>query len=415
MVTISDNKVNSSKKIVKWDKPEIVYIPLEDNRGNCYRPLVKKGDYVYKEDIVGVCDEYDFPICSSVSGYVSDFFDKKIGTGKLVKCLGIENDFKEKYKVKSGYRKNMSSFSKDEFVQMLRLNGIVGLSGNGFMSYLKYKHDIKYLVVNGAECEPYISCDNAIMYQHAEDLLEGIDAICEIMGLEKAYIAIKSNNLKIINMFLKYINSYPNIKVYPVFDYYPVGWEKNIVKDIFNIDYDKYSIEKGIVVSNVSTIYAIYEMLKYNKSLTERVITICGDGIKNPCNVNVKIGDVVSNVINNIGGYKKNTNNHLLITNGPLNGISHSNDDIVVTKDLTGIVVMENIDEKVYPCIKCGKCIKVCPAKIMPVTIMNNLNNSKMLKHLDCDKCISCGLCSYICPSHIEIKEFVKKAKERVK
>ena len=250
------------------------------------------------------------------------------------------------------------------------------------------------------------------MYQNTEEILEVVDAIMEINNIEKAYIAINETNTKVINKYLKYVNTYPNIKIYLAGNYYPSGWQKDLVENIFHITYNKLPMEQGIVVNNISTIYSIYEMLKYQVPLTERIITIIGDGVKKETNVKVKIGSNLSEIISLIGGYKKDVSNHLFITGGPLNGTSHPDDDIIVTKDLTSVLVLENIDEKVYPCIKCGKCIKNCPVKLKPIFITNNINNKDKLKKLHPEKCIKCGLCSYICPSRIELKEIIKKARD---
>jgi len=154
-------------------------------------------------------------------------------------------------------------------------------------------------------------------------------------------------------------------------------------------------------------------MLKYNRPLTERVITITGSGIKKPVNAKVKIGASIKEVINHIGGYKK-IKNPLFIAGGPMMGKSMPTDDIVVTKDLEGIIVTNERDDKVLPCIKCGKCSEVCPVNLIPVAIMDNYNNDKKLKDLKPDRCISCGLCSYICPSKINLRPLVESLKGKV-
>ena len=233
------------------------------------------------------------------------------------------------------------------------------------------------------------------------------------MNIPKAYIAIKETNDVIASEFKKYIGTYPNISLSFVSDGYPAGWEKNIVSEVLNITYDKYPSEKGVLVSNVSTVYAIYDMLKNNRPLTERVITITGSGIKKPQNVRVKIGALMSEIIEHIDGYK-DLKNPLFIAGGPMMGKSLPTDDLLVTKDLNCVIVMEN--KLSYPnvCISCGKCASVCPVKLLPVLIMKNIKDDKKLKDLDPKRCIECGLCSYICPSKIEVREFVKEAKERV-
>ena len=156
-----------------------------------------------------------------------------------------------------------------------------------------------------------------------------------------------------------------------------------------------------------------FKMLKYNRPLTERIITITGPGIKKKTNVKVKIGTLASEVISSLDGYKK-IKNPLFIAGGPMMGKSVPTDDLIITKDLNAILVIENNFEKSLPCISCGKCLEVCPAKIYPALIMKNINNTKKIACLKPEECIECGLCSYICPSKIEVREFVKSAKERV-
>lgn len=414
MIDINSSKISCTKKIENFLKPIIVYIPLESKMQITYRPLVNIGDYIYKGEVVAINTTIDFPIHSSVSGYLVGIKDMMIDTGKKVPCLVIENDYKEKYKDRVGAKRNISLYNKKEFLYMLNNSGIVGLSGNDYPTILKYtsKNDINYLIVNGIECEPYLSSDNAVMYQKCEEILETIDAMMEILKISKCYIAVKENNDKVINKYLKYINSYPNIKLYGIADAYPSGWERYLVKTIYNVEYNKYPIEKNIVVENVETIYAIYELLKYNRPLTERVITINGDGCANKVNVKVKIGTLASELISSLGGYTKKKKDYLFIAGGPLSGKSLPSDELVITKNLCGITVIPNNIEPPTECIKCGKCIKNCPVNILPVVIMNNVKNQRVLEKLHASKCIECGMCSYVCPAKINVKEFVKKAKE---
>lgn len=399
-------------KIDNYLKPELVYIPLENKNGIKYKHLVKSGEYIYKGQVVALNEEINFPIHSSVSGYALIGSTKLINNGKEVKCIVIENDFKEKYEKNKVITKK--KYTKEEFIEALRENGITGLGGSDFPTFMKYNNDnIKYLLINGVECEPFISCDKALMKDNSSQLLEGIDEIMQIMNIKKSYIVIKESNTKVINTFNKYIGTYPNIEIKLVKDFYPNGWERLVVKNTLGVTYDKYPIEKGILVSNVSTIYAIYEMLKYNRPLTERIITIIGPGIKKKINVKVKIGTLASEVISSISGYK-NLKKTLFIAGGPMMGKSVPSDDLIITKDLNAILVIENNFTRSLPCISCGKCLEVCPAGIFPAVIMKNINNPKILEQLKVEQCIECGLCSYICPSKIEVREFVKSAKDRV-
>lgn len=409
----SNDKVNYD--IEMYIKPESIYVPLENKNGVTYKHLVKEGDYIHKGQVVALNEKINFPIHSSVSGYAAFGSNKIIGNGKKIRCVVVKNDFKEKYEKSKMIKKEISSYTKEDFVESLRLNGITGLGGSDFPTFIKYDTDnIKYLLVNAVECEPFISCDKTVIHNYSECILEAIDNIMEIMKIPKAYIVIKENNTDSINMINKYIKTYPNISISLVKDAYPNGWERLVVRNTLGIEYDRYPSEKGIIVSNVSTIYAIYEMLEYNRPLTERIITITGPGIKKKRNVKVKIGALASEVIAALDGYK-DIENPLFIAGGPMMGNSIPTDDVIITKDINCLLVIEDHFEKNLPCIKCGKCMEVCPVGIYPVLIMENRDDINKIKELNTSKCIECGLCSFTCPSKIEVREFVRIAKEKVK
>ena len=413
MVTIEDYKINPSKEIVSNTEIQVIYIPLVSRMGYEYKPTVEPGDYVCIGSTIGKNVISDIPLLSTVSGTVVGYQDKYISNGKLVKCVVIENDFKEKYLDVPGKRKNITKYSKKEFIHLLKKCAILGMSGSGFPTYIKYAGDTeyKYLIVDGAECEVYASADGARMYNNPEEILECVDAIVEIMGMKKAYIAINGKQTMIINKFLSHINSYPNIKIYPLEDGYPTGYERYLVSEILGLSYDKYPTEVGVINENVSTIYAIYEALKKGKPLTERIVTISGDGIKNPANYNLKIGTNINEVLIKTALYKE-IPNPLLICGGAMMGVAIPSDELIVSADTNCVLIMENKACDKLPCIKCGKCSEVCPANLIPSLI---IANPSMAKELKIEKCMNCGLCSYVCPSKIEVRERLKKIKEEMK
>ena len=233
----------------------------------------------------------------------------------------------------------------------------------------------------------------------------------EIMHIEKCYIAIKETNHQVIKKLLKYINTYPNIKIYSLEDAYPCGYERNLVNTILELNYDRYPLEVGAIVNNVSTIYSIYELLKYHKPPVERIVTITGPGIKKPANYKLRIGTNFNEVMMKTSGYNK-MKNPLLIAGGAMMGSPIPTDELIITKDLGCIVVMDYEKPETSPCIKCGKCSEVCPVNLIPSMIMNNPDKAKELK---IDKCVSCGLCSYVCPAKIEVRNIINNIKEELK
>ena len=410
MVIIEDHKVSPKQAIIDDLTIQIVYIPLVSKMGYVYKEIVKPGDYVTIGMPIGKSNISDIPLLSSVSGIVLGFEEKYLANGKLVRCIAIENDFKEKYQDKVGKVKDITKYTKEEFIYLLKKCAITGMSGSGFPTYIKYETDkpLKYLIVDGAECEIYASADSARMYNNPEDILEGIDAILEIMGMDKAYIAINEKNELVIHKFLKYINSYPNIKIYPLEDGYPNGYERYLVNEILGLTYDKLPLEVGVINENVSTIYAIYEALKYHQPLIERIVTISGNGIETPANYRLKIGTSLDGILKT-KDIEKDLKNPLIIAGGAMMGTSLPSDELIVTADTNCILIMEDTKESSTECIKCGKCTEVCPMNLIPSLIIDNPKDKDKLK---INKCINCGLCSYVCPSKIEVRELIKKIKE---
>lgn len=409
-------KMSIKEKIGVYNKMKYVYIPLISGNDTNITVSVKKGDYVYKGTIIGKRKgNFRIPIHSSISGTVIDYEEKYTSNGKKVKCVVIENDFLDA--LEKEYENNdITKYTKKEFLKTIQDCGIVGLGGSGFPTYIKYNIDKKIdtLIINAVECEPYITADFVLFREKCEEILETIDAIREINSIDEAIIAIKNSNTELKDIIDNYIGTYLKLKVIEVPNSYPMGWEKNLVKYIKKTDYSKLPMEKGIIVNNVSTIYAIYEALKYKKPLTERIVTFTGENLKRPQNVMVKIGTSAKEVIKKVGGL--NNKDVTYVTAGPMMGIEVPTDDIIINCNDNCILVLDNVKQDIeQTCIRCGKCVENCPAKLSPVLIKDALNNSQKLKRLEPNRCIECGLCSYICPAKINVREKVRKAKEKLR
>lgn len=401
--------LNGSKKkltvLKNYDKPNYIYIKLDNNEE--YVLYVKKNDYVYKGTMIAKTkSKFSKSLFSSVSGFVED-----IDVIDNVKIVKIKNDFKEKIESKIEIRKDITKISKDEFIEILKNCGIIGMGGAGFPTYVKYdNNNIKTLIVNAVECEPYITSDYCLIEEKIEEILYGIDAIMEINNIPEAVIAIKRNNKKLKQIIETYIGTYDKIKLVEVPNFYPMGWERNLIKYVKKVEYDKLPSELGIVVNNISTIYAIYQALKFNKPLIERIIYIGGDMVKNPCNMLVKVGTSCNELLSQIS--LKRNDNVVLIIGGLMMGKPGNLNSTIMAND-NAIMIQSKKENIESPCLRCSKCIQNCPAYIEPVLI-KDAKCEELIK-LHPEKCIECGICSYICPAKIKLKELVINAKKEVK
>ena len=418
---IVGKKLDFGKELSKYNKvntflkPKYIYIPLVSGSDKNITIVAKKGDYVYKGSIVGKSKgNFRIPIYSSVSGIVLGYEEKSYLDGTKVKCIKIENDFKEQTLSNSRAVNKISKYSKEDFIKVLQECGVIGLGGAGFPTYVKYNTDKKIdtLIVNAVECEPYITSDYVLVNDKLEEVLEAMDAVIEINGIKEGIIAIKKSNSDLIKRFSNYLGTYPKIKVVGVDNIYPAGWERSIITKVKGVDYHSLPLEKGIVVNNVSTMYAIYEALKYHKPLVERIVTFTGESLKSPQNVLVKNGTLVTDITEYLGGTINN--DYLLIAGGPMMGSDIEDKDLVITANLNCVLLKEPLEDIIVNCMRCGKCTNVCPAHLSPVLIKDNLDNVKKLCKLKAKRCIGCGLCSYVCPSKIRLRELVGEAKKKI-
>lgn len=369
-IKLPQHKKETKQSEIKKIDTKYLYFNVPDD----YKIVVKKNEKV-KINTPIATSSTNTTIVSSVSGKILEI-------GKTIK---IENDFKEtKEKIK------VEKITKDKFVEILKNSGIKGMGGAGYPTYKKYQNKIKTLIVNAVECEPYRTSDYALVKENTEDIINSIKEIMKINNIEKTIIAVKKIS-KMKKYFIPYLTD--NIVIYETKNIYPAGWSKGLVKEILNIDVNTHSSELGIIVNNVATIYAIGEALKGNY-LDSRIVTITGNTNKKG-NYKIKIGTDIKDIID--------TNN--LIIGGPMMGKKYNND--FITPEVSCLFV--NNDNFVETtCIRCGKCIEVCPVNLEPVLIKDNIKNKEKLKKLNTNKCIGCGLCSYICPARIDLREIVK-------
>lgn len=417
---ISEHKghkeLTKHKGILEYLNPKYVYFPA--NRPDLdYEICVKVGDEVKIGDVLTISKAY-FPVIthSSVSGKVTAV-DKKVWhpSGKKISAIEIENNFKEEVT----YLKEQP-LTKEGIIETIRLAGIVGMGGAGFPTHVKYAHP-KYqtdtLIVNAVECEPYLTCDCVSIKHYAKELIQGIKYAMIANDAKKAVIAVKVCHQDVIAILEELLKDEENISLHLLTDVYPAGWEKYIVEKVQGKTYKSLPCETGAVVSNAGTLIAINDAVSKRLPLTKRVITVSGDGVKNPQNVLVKVGTLASEIIDKTGGYVDDLGAANLIAGGPMTGNGQFFDSFMVEKTTTGILVFKEIAGKEEACLGCGKCVDNCPVKLSPILIKlayDDKDKEKMVK-LHADMCMECGLCSYICPSRIELTEAVGKAKKVVR
>ena len=390
------HKHMSMNELKSFLKPKDIYLEQGDSK-------LLVGDYVYKYQTIGHKERFNVPIISSVSGTVTDIKDGYIK---------IKNDLLEKTE-KEIINRDVSKIKKEEFLDIIEKAGIIGMGGAGFPTHMKYKTDknIELLIVNAVECEPYITADYSIMNEKCNELLEGINNIIRINKINNAILAIKKTNVEVIKKFKEIIDKYPKIELRIVRDIYPMGWERTLIKEVTKKEYDILPIELGIVVNNISTIFAINNALKHDIPLVERIITITGENVKNPGNVMVKIGTSVNEILKFMGGILDDS---VLINGGPMMGVEINKTDYIKPQMNCILVLPKPKEENIINCLRCGKCVSACPANLAPVLIKECSDKEELIK-LQVNKCISCGLCSYICPSRIDLRNIVNEKKEVIK
>lgn len=420
---IGQKKLNGKKELTKskevkiLQEPDKIYIPLMIGASLDFDIHVKEGDIVKKGEKLATRKDIYVPIYSPISGLVKGIEKRMHTSGKVQNHLVIENDFKNEEIVPFSYE-NVENMTKEELVEAMKEIGVLGLGGSGFPTFIKYQNakNIDTILINAVECEPYLTSDYKIMEKHAKDMVDGVHFLVKAADAKKGIIAIKVTNDKLIEKVKEATKGYNNIEVVAVPDVYPMGWERVLIREIFKKEYDKFPSEIGIIVNNATTAIYYSEALREKKAITHRIVTISGEGVKNPENVYVPIGTSADYIIEKIGGYNEKYDEIVILGGGPMMGKSIANDQFVISSYSNSITVLPKEEIEELPCLRCGLCVEYCPAKIQPVQIMaaEKAKDADRVAVSCADRCITCGMCTYICPSKIEVTDWVTKAKTRI-
>ncbi len=405
--------------------PSIVAIPLHQHTGAPCEAVVKVGDSVKVGQKIGQSDAFvSAPVHSSVSGIVKNITPMAIPTGLIVNCVIIESNGKNELHESVKPLKSLEELTSEEIINIIREAGITGMGGAGFPTHVKLSpppgKKIDTIIINGAECEPYITADHRNMVEVPEKIIFGLRVIMKAVGVERGIIAVEENKLDAIEALKDVCKNYENIEVVSLKTKYPQGDEKRLIDAILGrqVPSGGLPMDVGAVVCNVSTTKAIAEAISMGKPLYERVVTVTGKGIKEPKNLIVKIGTSFKDVIEQCGGFTKGAPGKVIM-GGPMMGISQFSIDVPVIKGTGSILVLTKEEAEpveVSPCIKCGKCVEVCPVYLQPLylstySLKGNFEKAEEFHALDC---IECGACSYICPAKRPLVESIRIAKREI-
>ncbi len=408
--------VTEKKEIQEVKAGSQVLIPLYASHSTKFDVLVKEGDHVCVGTKIAECNDRMYvPIYSSVSGTVKGVQKRMHMTLKPLDHVVIDNDGKME-DIQSFAPLDYQSASREELIAFMKEAGIIGQGGAGFPTYVKYEQakDIKKLIIDGAECEPYVTADHKMMETRLDDMIVGILAMRKMAQAEEAVIVIKKTHTEILKKVEAAVANVSGVSVLPVADVYPIGWERALVRLIMKKDYDKLPSEVGAIVNNVSTAYAFAKALLKGKGIITALFTVSGDGVANPVNIHCPVGVPVSEVIKECGGYL--SEDVKLIAGGPMMGKTIVNEQFVVERQMNAITVLKTKAFDTLSCMRCGQCCDVCPSALQPVRIAQaaKLNDKAMMEKLCAMDCIECGLCAYICPSKLDVTENVRKAKRQL-
>ncbi|HUL31934.1 MAG TPA: electron transport complex subunit RsxC [Thermodesulfobacteriota bacterium] len=421
----ADNKyLSAHKPTVSAAIPKRVVIPLSQHIGAPTKPLVVIGQEVKKGEKIGETTGFvSAPVHASISGKVVAIASFPHILGVDLPGVVIESDGKDEWVAGLKENSDYNMLSSEELKKLVQDAGIVGMGGATFPTHVKLsppkEKPIDVVILNGAECEPYLTSDHRLMLEKSKEIVEGLRILMRILNVSKGYIGIESNKPDAIEAMNKAVAGSSDVKVWPVKVKYPQGAEKMLIKAIAGrtVPAGGLPMDIGVVVQNVGTAEAIYNAVRYGRPLIERYVTVTGRGVKEPKNFLARIGTPFSQLIEEAGGLTDAAAK--VISGGPMMGMSQYTLDVPVIKGTSGITVLtkEEVSTKPYgPCIRCARCIDACPMKLQPslIGVFIEKGHYQDAKDYNLMDCFECGSCTFVCPANRPIVQWVKKAKKEL-
>jgi electron transport complex protein RnfC len=421
-----ENKISEKVPIEVFPLPKQVTIPVNQNLGAPAKPLVAKGDLVKAGQLIAKGEAFiSSNVHSPVSGKVLKIDDMTDHTGfrRQAIVIIVDGDEWDPSVDRSPGINHEITLSREEIIKKIHEMGIVGMGGATFPSHVKLMlpegKKAEYLIINGVECEPFLTSDHRIMLEKGEEVLVGVKILMKGLGVEKAIIGIENNKPDAIRHMTGLAAKFQGISVQPLKVKYPQGGEKQLIKALLNreVPSGKLPIEVGCVVNNIGTAFAVYEAIQKNKPLVERVVTVTGATVSKPSNFLVRIGTPVQELLEKAGADMEKTGK--VINGGPMMGKALNSLEVPVVKGMSGLLLMpagQALRVEVMPCLRCGRCISVCPMGLEPILLAqasyrNMWDLSEANKVMDC---IECGSCHYTCPAGRPLLDYIRLGKNKV-
>lgn len=424
-----ENKLSAKSAIVypEVQDNETYIVPVSQHIGKQAKTVVKRNDKVKVGTLIAKGDGFiSANVHAPVSGTVTkvDFAMDSSGYKRLSVSIRTKDDEWEENIDRSPELKKEFDFTAEEIIEKVKNAGIVGMGGATFPSHVKLmppeEAKAKVLIVNGVECEPYLTADHRLMLEKGEELLVGTKMLMKALGVDKALVGIEENKKDAIDHLSKLAEEYPDIKVYGLKVKYPQGGEKQLITALINkeVPSGKIPVYIGAVVHNVGTIFSVYEAVQKNKPLIERVVTLTGESIEKPANYMARIGIPLNRLAALSGGIPEDTGK--IISGGPMMGKALNSVEVPITKGTSGIMFVpdKNAHRRTGydPCIRCIECVEVCPAGLEPYLLMV-LGERRLWERSEEENamdCIECGACSYVCPSDRPLLDYIRLDKNNI-
>ncbi len=406
--------------------PKEVDILLSQHFGAWCKPLVKKKDRVEEGDIIGDVEKgLGACVHASVTGAVKDIGSSPHPLLVSVPSITIERD--QEAERKEYKKEDWHNLSREELLSRVKKAGIVGMGGAGFPTHVKLspppEAKVDTLIINGAECEPYLTVDHRLMVEHAPEIVEGIKIILTILGIKRGYVGIEVNKPDAIEEMSKAVKENSegfDIGVVPLKVKYPQGSEKQLIEAVTGRKVPAFGLpfDVGVIVQNIGTTRAIYEAVIFNKPVVEKVVTISGKGIKRQANLRVRIGTKLKDIVEYLGGTTPDLKK--VVVGGPMMGFAISTLDFPITKITSGVLFLTEDEIDLYeykPCIRCGFCLEACPMGLQPneIGIYVEAGRAEETAQFGVFECFECGCCAYVCPSKRPLVQFIRIGKMKAK